>query len=87
MMNHNNKVLIELYLPIFEKKYDIFIPINKRVGTIKQLIEKALSENSDIDYKIVEGTNLYSKDTGIVYDVQFLVKDTDIRNGSKLVLV
>ena len=68
-MNNNNKILIEIYLPTFEKRYDVFIPINKRVGTIKQLIEKLLIEMSDITYKITEGTN------------------TDIKNGSKLVLI
>ena len=62
---NSNKILIELYLPISEKKYDIFIPINKRVGTIKQLIEKSLSESGD--YKITDSSNLYSKDTGNIY--------------------
>ena len=86
-MNNNNKILIEIYLPTFEKRYDVFIPINKRVGTIKQLIEKLLIEMSDITYKITEGTNHHSKDTGNIYDVQMLIKDTDIKNGSKLVLI
>ena len=36
----NNKILIRLYIPLIEEEYDIFIPINKRVGTIKQLLEK-----------------------------------------------
>ena len=82
---NSNKILIELYLPISEKKYDIFIPINKRVGTIKQLIEKSLSESGD--YKITDSSNLYSKDTGNIYDVQMLVKDTDLKNASKVVLI
>lgn len=83
----NNKLLVQLYLPLLEKEYDLFIPINKRVGTVKQLIEKSLSEGNDIDYIIKENTNLYSKDTGLPYDVQLLIKDTDIKNGSKLVLI
>lgn len=87
MNNNENKILIELYLPLFEKEYDIFIPINKRVGTIKQLIEKSLKESHDIDYIIRDDANLYSKEKGTVYDVQLLVKDTDIKNGSRLVLL
>ena len=81
----NNKILIELYLPLLEKEYNIFIPINKRVGTIKQLIEKSLSENDD--YEIREDSNLYSKDTGEIYDAQLLVKDTDLKNASRVVLL
>lgn len=86
-MTDSNKILIQLYLPLLEKEYDLFIPINKRIGTVKQLIEKSLSENNDLDYKEKENTNLYSKDTGKPYDVQLLVKDTDMKNGSKIVLI
>ncbi len=81
----NNKILIQLYLPLSEDEYDIFIPINKRIGTVKQLIEKKLSEISN--YQIREDSNLYSKDTGNIYEAQLLVKDTDLKNASKVVLL
>ena len=83
----NNKILIRLYIPLIEEEYDIFIPINKRVGTIKQLLEKCISEHNDNGYVLAEDTNLYSKETGKVYDVQLLVKDTDLKNGSRVVLL
>ena len=83
---NNNKILIQLYIPLIEEEYDIFIPINKRIGTIKQLIEKNISEQSN-GYVIKEDTNLYSKETGKVYDVQVIVKDTDLKNGSRVVLL
>ena len=83
----NNKILIRLYIPLIEEEYDIFIPINKRVGTIKQLLEKCISEQNDNGYVLAEDTNLYSKETGEVYDVQLLVKDTDLKNGSRVVLL
>ena len=83
----NNKILIRLYIPLIEEEYDIFIPINKRVGTIKQLLEKCISEQNDNGYVLAEYTNLYSKETGKVYDVQLLVKDTDLKNGSRVVLL
>ncbi|MBP3800006.1 MAG: hypothetical protein ILA19_03380, partial [Bacilli bacterium] len=60
---NNNKILIQLYIPLIEEEYDIFIPINKRIGTIKQLIEKNMSEQAN-GYIIREDTNLYSKKTG-----------------------
>ena len=83
---NNNKILIQLYIPLIEEEYDIFIPINKRIGTIKQLIEKNMSEQAN-GYIIREDTNLYSKKTGKVYDVQLLVKDTDLKNGSRVILL
>lgn len=83
---NNNKILIQLYIPLIEEEYDIFIPINKRIGTIKQLLEKNMSEQAN-GYIIREDTNLYSKETGKVYDVQLLVKDTDLKNGSRVILL
>ena len=82
----NNKILIQLYVPLIEREYDIFIPINKKVGTIKQLLEKSISEES-IGYVVTEDTNLYSKETGAVYNVELLVKDTDLKNGSRVALL
>ncbi len=82
-----NKILIQLYLPAIEEEYDIFIPINKRVGTIKQLLEKTISDRLDNGYIIKEDSNLYSKVTGNIYDVQSLIKDTDLKNGSQVVLL
>lgn len=83
----NNKILIQLYIPLVEEEYDIFIPINKRVGTIKQILEKTISEQSDNGYIITEESNLYSKETGKPYDVQLIIKDTDLKNGSRVVLI
>ena len=82
-----NKILVELEIPIIEKKYDLFIPINKKIGTIKNLIEKSLLDLKDNSYEIKDDTNLYSKETGIVYDVNETVRDTDLKNGSRIILL
>lgn len=82
-----NKILIELEIPLIEKEYDLFIPINKKVGTIKSLIEQALVELTENAYIIKEDSNLFSKDTGIMYDVNDTVRDTDLKNGSRIILL
>lgn len=82
-----NKILVELEIPLIEKKYDLFIPINKKIGTIKSLIENSLLELTDNSYEIKEDTNLYSKETGVVYDVNNTVRDTDLKNGSRIILL
>ena len=84
---NKNKILIQLEIPIIEKKYDLFIPINKKVGTIKKLIEEALIELSDNAYIPNPASNFYSKDNGAIYDVNKTVRDTDLRNGSRIILV
>lgn len=84
---NKNKILICLYIPLIEKTYDLYIPINKKVGTIKNLIEEGLLEITENDYVISPETNFYSKDTGQVYDVNQTVKDTDLKNGSRIILI
>ncbi len=84
---NKNKILIELEIPLIEKKYDLFVPINKRVGTIKNLIEDSLVELTDSAYTPKEESNFYSKETGEIYDVNKNVRDTDLKNGSRILLI
>lgn len=84
---NKNKILIELEIPLLEKNFDLFIPINKKIGTIKRLIEDSLKDLTDNEYEIREDTNLYSKDTGEIYDVNKNVRDTDLQNGSRIILI
>ncbi len=83
----NNKVLVELLVPVLEISYDVFIPINRKIGNVIVLLSKMVSELSD-GYFIANGKNiLYSGDTGEKYRMNDLVANTDIRNGSKIILM
>ena len=84
---NKNKILIEIYIPLVEKKYDVFIPINKKVGTIKKLIDTAIVELTSNAYVPTDEANFYSKETGEIYDVNKTVRDTDIKNGSRIILI
>ncbi len=83
----NNKILIELEIPLIEKKYDLFIPINKKIGTIKALTENALKELTDNAYIPRNDSNFYSKETGEIFDVNKTVRDTELKNGSRIILI
>lgn len=84
---NNNKILIELEIPLIEKSYDLYIPINKRIGTVKKLIEQALVEITEGAYEMKLDTNFYSKETGQIYDVNKNVRETDLKNGSRIILI
>ena len=83
----NNKILLEVYIPSIEKEYDIFVPVNKKIGTIKKMIESGIKDLTDDVYSISKDTNLYSKDTGNMYDVNVSLIDTDLKNGSRVILI
>ena len=77
----------EIEIPSIEKKYDVFIPINKKVGTIKKLLEQALIELSDRAYQITEDSNFYSKENGEMYNVNHTIRDTNLKNGSRIIFI
>ncbi len=81
----NNKVLVELVVPSLEETYNIYIPINKRVGNIIQLVNKVLFELTNGLYVGNDMTALYDEN-GEKYEVNLLVRQTNIRNGSIIVL-
>ena len=83
----NNKILIELEIPLIEKRYDLFIPINKKVGTVKNLIENAIVGLTDSADVLKDDSNLFSKGTGEILDVNKTVRDTNLRNGSRIILI
>lgn len=83
----NNKVLINLYVPMLEKKYEIFLPVNRKIGEICNLIAKGLVEISNDYYIITNCEHLYNRVNGSIYNEKMLLKNTDIRNGSELVFM
>lgn len=83
----NNKILLEVYVPSIEKEYDVFVPISKRIGTIKTLIERGILDLANDGFQIKEDSNFYSKTTGQIYDVNSKVIDTDLKNGSRIILI
>lgn len=80
-----NKVLVELSVPSLDEVYSVYIPINKRVGNIIQLLNKSLFELTNGLYVGSDKTYLYDEQ-GEIYDVNMLIRETNIRNGSLVVL-
>lgn len=81
-----NKVLIKLYVPALEKKYDIWIPINKKVKDVINLIVSGIDSLNKINIK-VDNLYLYNKATAEVYCMKDKIIDTNIRNATELILM
>lgn len=83
-----NKILIQLIVPELEEKYDVFIPVNRRIGSIVEILNKTLYEITSGIYNIENSDRLlYNSKTGEKYNAQDLVRNTNIRNGTKIVLL
>lgn len=83
----NNKVLINIFVPAIQTYYNAYIPINKKVGTIKNYILKSINEISGGYLELSNNYIFLDRDTGIEYDNNLYIKDTNIRNGSKLIII
>ena len=83
----NEKILVIVYVPLLEESYNIFVPVSKKVGVIKKLLEKTVGELKYPEYSQNSKFLLYNKDSNINYNNDVYIKNTDIRNGTKLVLL
>lgn len=82
-----NRVLINLYIPLMEKKYNIWIPVNRSINYIIKGFLSGINSLNQIEYDIKKHyPKLYNKETAIVYDYKLKVIETDIRNGTELIL-
>ena len=82
-----NKILVEIIIPTIEKKYDVYIPINRRIGSIITLLCKSIQEMNDNSFISNSKIELYNKETKERYDPNDLVYNTNIRNGTSLILL
>lgn len=81
-----NKILIKLYVPLMEKQYDVWIPINENVFCIIKFLIKGIEQLNKLQYNTEIFPKLYNKATAEAYNYSDLVVNTDIRNGAELIL-
>ena len=80
-----NKVLVELIVPEIDRKFNIYLPINKKIGNIITLLNQAILEISPQHVRV--NNSIYNRDTGEKYDIDIVLYYTDIRNGTALILI
>lgn len=83
----NNKVFIKLLIPEIDKSYDVSLPVNKRIGNIINLLNATISEMSNGELKPSKNNVLYNVRTGEKYMPNTLLLNTNIRNGTILILL
>lgn len=84
----NNKILIEVIVPLLEENFEVYIPVNKRISTVIKLIEKSLNEITNGYYPAQkENSVIIDEESGSVFDVNLTVKESKMINGSKIILI
>ena len=87
MVTIKNKVYIKLKVPEIDKEYDLYLPVNKKIGKIINLLNEAINELSYGEIELSQTNKLYNEKTLEMYTPDTLLLNTNIRNGTVLVLI
>lgn len=80
------KVLINLLIPETEESFEAYIPINRTVYDVSELLADMIeAESKNISER--KSLMLYDRRTGMAYEVTKLIRETNIRNGSEVVAI
>lgn len=82
-----DKVLVEIFVPVLDRSFDIFIPLQSPMHEVLELIKKAVKELSDGRFVINENTAICHREDGTIININLSVYELEIRNGSKLMLI
>ena len=82
-----NKVLVKISVPEINECYDVYLPVNRTIGNVISLICHSIYELSNGTFNGTNRTFIYNSLTGEKYASNLLIRDTNIRNGSKLILI
>ena len=82
-----NKVIVTVTIPRLRLEYDVWIPLNRRIYNVINLMVKALNEFTDGEYVPERLPELYEKKTAKLYDLNMTVGEANIKNGTELILI
>lgn len=82
----NFRVYIIIETPILDNKYELLVPIDRRIHELISLLKNNIPELSENYYKNKELT-LFNKSTGEIYDMNLIIKNSNIKTGTRLILI
>lgn len=82
-----NKVLIKVYVPSIDELYEIYIPTNESVKKVLDLIVKSIYELSDSNLDIDENHYMLDPESSNIYLNDQIIRDTNIKNSKKIILI
>ena len=83
----NNKVLVSIEVPEIGSSYDLFLPVNEQIWKITKLVSKVISDMVGADLSTKDTYIFINKDNGSIYSNNNIIAETDIRNGTELILI
>lgn len=82
----NFRVYVTLDVPIIDKKYELLIPIDRRIHDLIKLLKDNIPELNEKYYQ-EKIPNIFNKVSGEMYDMNQIIKNSNIKTGTRLLLI
>lgn len=80
-----NKILISIMVPVISVEVDLWLPNNRKVGILRDRVFELLKNNYSFnDFQFLRLINRF---TGEELDSDLLISQSNIKNGTKLILM
>ena len=80
------RVYITLEVPILDTSYELLVPIDRRIHDLIELLRDNIKELRE-NYYQNKIPNIFNKSNGELYDMNLIIKDSDINTGTRLILI
>ena len=80
------RVYVTLEVPILDTSYELLVPIDRRIHDLIELLRENIKELKE-NYYQNKIPNIFNKSNGTLYDMNLLIKDSDIKTGTRLILI
>lgn len=82
----NFRVYITLEVPILDTSYELLVPIDRRIHDLIEVLRENIKELKE-NYYQNRIPNIFNKSNGELYDMNLIIKDSDIKTGTRLILI
>lgn len=82
-----NKILVEIYLPVLQTSFDVFIPLTSQLHEIEPLLVRAFNDVTGGYFNSSDELVLCDRDSGKVLDINQTALELALKNGSRLMLI
>ncbi len=83
-----DKLLVNIVVPAVELNFDTYLPINKKMGTLKKILLNIIIDETDGYYKTsFEKAKLLDQITGQEFENNTYLYQSGIQNGSTIIFL
>ncbi len=80
------RVFVVIEAPILDKTFEMLVPIDRRIHEIIDALNKMAPELRE-KYYVSHTPNLYNVSTGEIYDMNLIIEESNIKMGTRLLLI